>query len=165
MIPRFSNPHNLNGSLQLTTRASLTDCKPEAERNADRDAMLNELERLMRRTIGDIHDSLKSRDPKADIENPERKRRRLESTRVDSTEHELESMPFRLISRFLPPKPVALQPTPGPVIIVKEPPCEDNDEEAEVRKQQASAAAVDIDWLLKESKKPSIVRTALFNDI
>lgn len=44
---------------------------------------------------------------------------------------------------------------------VKEPPCEDNEAEAEQRRRQAEAAAVDLSWLAKESQKPYLVRPNL----
>lgn len=39
-----------------------------------------------------------------------------------------------------------------------EPPCEDDESEAEVRKRRAEAAAVDFTWLSRESHKASVAR-------
>lgn len=43
-----------------------------------------------------------------------------------------------------------------------EPPCEDDESEAEVRKRRAEAAAVDFTWLSRESHKASVVRVLSF---
>jgi len=59
---------------------------------------------------------------------------------------------FRLLSVARPPKLISLEPKPLPPRTVWEPPCEDNDREAEVRKQQALSAAIDIKTLFKSAQ-------------
>ncbi|KAI0279758.1 hypothetical protein BGY98DRAFT_967296 [Russula aff. rugulosa BPL654] len=50
------------------------------------------------------------------------------------------------------PKVISLEPKPLPVRALWEPPCEDDDREAELRRQQALSAAVDVPSLLRSAQ-------------
>ncbi|KAI0255079.1 hypothetical protein BJV78DRAFT_1181125 [Lactifluus subvellereus] len=63
-----------------------------------------------------------------------------------------EPAPFRLVSTAHPPKVISLEPRPLPERTIREPPCEDTDREAKLRKQQALSAAVDVPSLFKSAQ-------------
>ncbi|KAI0047311.1 hypothetical protein FA95DRAFT_1267984 [Auriscalpium vulgare] len=60
---------------------------------------------------------------------------------------------FRLFSSA-PPHPISLSPKLRPSRILWEPPCEDTQAEAEIRRSRSQAAAVDFSWIMSESHKP-----------
>ncbi|OBZ72692.1 hypothetical protein A0H81_07701 [Grifola frondosa] len=152
MIPPHSNPHLLSQSLAFVSRAELDNSEDEAlaesvAENADTEhaQRVARLVKLVKRSIefevlppGSLEFQRKS------------KRRRIHEV-VESLECSPESVPFRLISRTLPPRDVSLQYKPASILIVKEPSCEDNEEEAESRKLKAQAAAVDFEWVISQS--------------
>ncbi|CCM03083.1 uncharacterized protein FIBRA_05203 [Fibroporia radiculosa] len=151
MIPRFANPHSLADSLEPTTRKVIEQentAVANSEQSGEQTGVLVELERLVKRSIGDIY-----LNPTEDPSIVSQKKRRKTQNNV-SDSHPEDSLPFRLISRSLPPGLVLLDVPPPPVILVNEPPCEDDDEEADRRRARAAATAVNFDWIIQESRVP-----------
>ncbi|KZT07762.1 uncharacterized protein LAESUDRAFT_758326 [Laetiporus sulphureus 93-53] len=154
-VPKFSNP-TLNGdALEITTRAALKDDDVvirSGETDENRSKLLSELEQLVKRSLGDVYLSMDA--SMADEEEHLRKKKKRKTKRNDEAGTDLvESMPFRLVSERLPPKPVSLSAQPIPALNVKEPECEDDDVEAERRRSQAQAVAVDFGWIEQEGEK------------
>ncbi|KAH9928422.1 hypothetical protein B0H21DRAFT_121928 [Amylocystis lapponica] len=158
MFPQSSNPHLLPHAIEITSRAALDssvdDHKAEGARTAEYNQMIADLEETLKKSLGDVYSNPKVLAQSLEPESQKRKRRRLEGGPEAADSCLLtDSLPFRLVSHSLPPKPVLLQPEPTPVIIAKEPPCEDTDFEATRRTLQAQAVAVDFSWVLAESKE------------
>ncbi|KAN0132906.1 hypothetical protein V8E53_009271 [Lactarius tabidus] len=64
----------------------------------------------------------------------------------------MENAPFRLLSTAHAPKVISLEARPVPTRTVWEPPLEDTSHEAELRRQQALSAAVDVPSLLRSAQ-------------
>ncbi|KAI0078762.1 hypothetical protein K474DRAFT_804409 [Panus rudis PR-1116 ss-1] len=148
MLPRFANPHFLANATRTVSRSELyTDPDEETETAApdtNKEALLS-LESILKRTLGDVL-----------IPEPGRKKKRR---KVDESEGQDGQkvdvvVEFRLLSRE--PKAVSLVPPPPPTVKVMEPPSEDTEEEAKRRTSRAAQVAVDINWLLAESRRPTI---------
>lgn len=112
--------------------------------------MLAQLEQMLKRSIGNLD---LQQDTNSDGDAHRRKRRRKDGAAEPAA---AEAMPFRLVSRTIAPKAIQLREKTPPPIKVKEPPCEDDANEAKIRRQQAQAVAVDMDWLLSESRRPHL---------
>ncbi|KAA1467696.1 hypothetical protein DENSPDRAFT_832804, partial [Dentipellis sp. KUC8613] len=148
MIPRFANPHLRQQHTEIISRAALF-ADAEANDEAPDLSRASELDEMLKATL-EVPASLHER-PK--------KRRKLEPPAVDTpSQSQQQSVGFRLVSSKLPPRAICLEPKPAPVIKHWEPPCEDDEKEAEERSQRAQAAAVDMSWLLAESRRPYVPR-------
>ncbi|GBE87938.1 hypothetical protein SCP_1201640 [Sparassis crispa] len=148
MFPQFSNPHTLSQATKRVDRLALEDNDhPPSYEGAERTEMIAQLEGLLKRSFGNLTTS--PRDQEHDT--PRRKKRRIGADDVHLSESS--PLPFRLVSRALPPKSILLKPKPPPAIVVQEPSCEDDEIEAERRRAQAQAVAVDFDWVMAESKQ------------
>ncbi|KZT73048.1 hypothetical protein DAEQUDRAFT_504228 [Daedalea quercina L-15889] len=157
MFTRFANPHALDAKTEIVSRNALSVDDVQSSHDAAHDGgLLMELDRLVKRSLGDLNSS-ESVDEKARKKRRKTEKEHLDESQVKNTELSA-SIPFRLVSRKLPPKEIELKPMAAPVIIVKEPPCEDNEEEAERRSTRAQEIAVDFDWILKEARKPDAHR-------
>ncbi|OCH93022.1 hypothetical protein OBBRIDRAFT_378109 [Obba rivulosa] len=163
MIPRYANPSFLSDQLEIVSRAALNGEEDETPMDidnvpsGDRAAMVAQLENILKRSLGDIELGAAGDVQPEDGHRKKKRRKTEESLQVAAAapeEAELsESMSFRLVSNKLPPKPIALQAKPPPVIKAKEPSREDTAEEAELRASRAKAVAVDFDWILEQSTK------------
>ncbi|KAF8273352.1 hypothetical protein EI94DRAFT_1716510 [Lactarius quietus] len=71
----------------------------------------------------------------------------------------IESPPFRLLSTAHAPKAISLEARPVPTRTVWEPPLEDTGHEAELRRQKALLAAVDVPSLLRSAQAYNTQRT------
>jgi len=184
MIPRFQNPHSSVLSSTYTTRAQIF-CSHEIEEGTSvvNEFLLQKLEELVRESLGDLHpveqprrkrkkigkeyrDGFGSNDALSQCERPARFHRCVS---------DVEMLAFRLVSNSLPPSIVSLSPKPLPpskcVVFqchllldsifpyrIREPPCEDTDVEAEQRMERARSVAVDLGWVLQQSKnQPQLV--------
>ncbi|KAI0701322.1 hypothetical protein BC835DRAFT_1411470 [Cytidiella melzeri] len=152
MMPKFSNPHLLRQSAQIVSRADI-----EAEHNVpahlesdnDPEDNVRALEGLLKRSLGEFQPEHGSSSA-----NEGRKRRKvLRHDESEAPEIE-ETVSFRLFSNA-PPKAVSLKPKPPPVVKVTERAYEDDDNEASLRAERAMAAAVEVDWIMAESRKPA----------
>ncbi|KAI0925832.1 hypothetical protein AcV5_008458 [Taiwanofungus camphoratus] len=158
MSPLFSNPNLLSLSLQPTSRAALNVAeigpRLETESSAHRAGMIAELNKMLMQSIDGLTPNAYDRERGQGEETRKNKRRRIEiKTTASGESPPPESLPFRLVSQSLPPKTIILQSKQVPDVIIKEPPCEDDDAEAERRALQAQAVAVDFEWILEESKR------------
>ncbi|KAH9928738.1 uncharacterized protein B0H18DRAFT_1117921 [Fomitopsis serialis] len=138
MFTRFVNPHSLDAKVEIVSRAQSLQ------------AIQN---RLVKRSLGDLGTS-EDADEKA-----RRKRRKTEKKHANDAQEEstnsLTSIPFRLVSRTLPPKEIELKPKEAPVIVVREPPCEDNEDEAARRGARAQEVAVHFAQIIHEAQRLS----------
>ncbi|KAJ7659923.1 hypothetical protein B0H17DRAFT_337095 [Mycena rosella] len=130
MIPRFENPHFRPLQIQAVPRAQLFDAEDSEEPDVELQKMLDEL----------IQANLD-----ADISGRVKKKRKLNAAPAVET-----SVVFRLLST---PHPISLLPRPPPPPITREPECEDTPIEAETRRRQAEAVAVDAAWVMQESAR------------
>jgi len=134
MIPRFSNPHLLPPSTEFTTRSQLFETDGTDNKAFD-EHLAATLKELVGKSLGSLeHDG-----------SPKRKKRKIAT--------DPKAIPFRLLSSALPPQPVVLDPKPPPPSKIREPECEDDEDEADERAKRAKAAAIDMTWILLESKK------------
>ncbi|KAH9838314.1 uncharacterized protein C8Q71DRAFT_856279 [Rhodofomes roseus] len=153
MFARFANPHALDAKIEIVSRNTITEDDTESTGEALRDdGLLSELDRLVKRSLGEL-------DVPGSVEEKSRKKRRKiekDSTKncQEGSAESMASIPFRLVSRTLPPKEIELRPAGPPVIVVKEPSCEDNNEEAECRRARAQEAAIDLGQIMSmQSRK------------
>ncbi|KAI0087318.1 hypothetical protein BDY19DRAFT_995018 [Irpex rosettiformis] len=177
MAPKFSNPHlSIQQATQIVSRAGIKaehDGMPTVYPETG-DALqddLQTLEGLLKRSIGEFQldiDAQSNSSNKAE----ERKHRRGKVAKIELPEEEeivckvifddifyrgsddVYVLAFRLFSNA-PPKTVSLKPKPAPEVNVSERSCEDDDREALKRAERAKAAAVDSNWILKESQIPT----------
>ncbi|KAF8486179.1 hypothetical protein DFH94DRAFT_711212 [Russula ochroleuca] len=139
-IQPFTNSHSLYE--QQTVSVDRATVFPQSTRPVVDDDKLTQLDELLRANVGDL-----------DVPSTRKRRKHISSGKGQSTLQEtLDPAPFRLVSIANAPKIISLQPKPLPVRAVWEPPCEDNDREVELRKQQALSAAVDVPSLLKSAQ-------------
>lgn len=130
MFTRFANPHALDSKIEIVSRDALTsdDAESTIEAVPD-DALLTELDRLVKRSLGDLDIS------EGADENSRKKRRKIdkekkdhaESSEVDGsgfpasirkscpfaqcldTSQTCNAVAFRLVSRTLPPREIELE--------------------------------------------------------
>ncbi|KAI9460363.1 hypothetical protein F5148DRAFT_1216856, partial [Russula earlei] len=141
-IPRFTNPHSIHDQHIVTTsRANVFPQRPRFVVDDDKLAVLDE---LLKQTTGSLE---------ASHVRMRKRKRHTNAMEGQSTSHTAyEPAPFRLLSVEHPPKVISLEPKPLPTRIPWEPPCEDNDLEADLRRQQALSAAVDIPSLFRSAE-------------
>jgi len=139
-IPPFTNSHSLyEQQTEIVDRATLF---PQSNCLVANDGELTQLDELVRENLGDL-----------DVSDTRKRRKHTNSGKGQSALYEaLEPAPFRLVSTANAPKVISLEPKPLPVRAIWEPPCEDNNQEAELRRQQAQSAAVDVPCLLMSSQ-------------
>ncbi|EPQ52858.1 hypothetical protein GLOTRDRAFT_140452 [Gloeophyllum trabeum ATCC 11539] len=145
MIPRYANPYNTHQSTVHVSRAELAHSDDEevepTSGGEPHKRKLEELEALLKSSLGEVQDIAS--------DSKRRKRRKVEAP-ADS--ESAQAIPFRLVSRVLPPRPVMLQPLrPDIPHAVKERPSEDDQHEAEQRRQRALVVAVDFEQVVRES--------------
>ncbi|GJF00052.1 hypothetical protein PsYK624_163290 [Phanerochaete sordida] len=160
LIPRGSNPHALQQTTQIVSRADLEaeHNVPHAEHKDDDRDVVKALERMLKRSLGDFQLG------QAEVEHTdERHKKRRRKSKTGASEEaaaaagpeeqtkEAEIVEFRLLSKST--KAVSLKPKPAPKIIAVEPSWEDDDREAALRAERARATAVDASWVFAESKK------------
>ncbi|KAF5359129.1 hypothetical protein D9756_003145 [Leucocoprinus leucothites] len=143
MIPRSVNPHLVLEKTQTVSRKLLDEKEDENGYSQPDLGLMDEFNAVMKRTA-----------PQFDVEERLKKRRKV-TAQVDKAEgKEEEPILFRLISRG-PPVPVSLKPKQERLMNVKEPEVEDNEAQAKERRERAFAVAVNADWVMEESLKPS----------
>ncbi|KAI0267667.1 hypothetical protein BC834DRAFT_869295 [Gloeopeniophorella convolvens] len=138
-IPRFANPHLRERDIETVSRSDLFS--RGASFAADNDAVV-ELNELLKSHLGDI-----------DSPRPRKRRKHAHSVQEQpTTSVNTEVTPFRLVSATLPPYLISLEEKPLSETIAWEPPCEDTYGEADARRQQAHAAAVDLSALFESAR-------------
>jgi len=149
MIPRFSNPYNLQTSTKLASRVDLID--PDWEGDAKVDPTHKDVSLLRKRLRKLVRDDLGDFAFLSAEDQPRRKRRKMEQSSTDVGQEAL--IPFRLVSNSLALHKISLLPKPPPPVRSIEPEYEDNEVQAEQRFERAKSIAVDSDWVLQESDK------------
>ncbi|KAK7690645.1 hypothetical protein QCA50_005744 [Cerrena zonata] len=155
MTPRFSNPHLLVETARHVSRAEIY-AEPDDEGmvsdhvTVDNNALAS-LESILKRSLGDFQLDVPS------TEGPKKKRRKTKAAESEESKPE-GVVSFRLLSSSKEPKLVSLLPPPRPKIKSREPPTEDTKEEAKLRTQRAAEVAVDMSWVLNESRKTYIIQ-------
>lgn len=155
-LPRFANPHFVQESTQIVSRADLEADHdvPHEEADEDDQDVVQALENILKRSLGDFQVG------QAEPERQQKRRKKSEAeAREEEKEHtsqqgdskEVEVVEFRLLSKAA--KAVSLKPKPAPQIIAVEPAWEDDEQDAALRAERARAAAVDVSWILEESRK------------
>ncbi|KAI0310849.1 hypothetical protein OF83DRAFT_823503 [Amylostereum chailletii] len=143
-IPRFSNPHLLVQAAEPVSRANLYDHSDDALLGPDF-SQVSELNVLVKKRLGELflESSRKRRRIDGPVENPQ-----------TLAHAETRNTAFRLLSATRPPRIMHLEPKAPQEIKVREPPFEDDEVEARIRKERAAVAAVDFVWILSQSRTP-----------
>ncbi|EDR08744.1 uncharacterized protein LACBIDRAFT_297289 [Laccaria bicolor S238N-H82] len=150
MIPRFSNPHLLPENAKRVSRAEIAiddGLGHSLSQEVDLE-VVEHLNHLLKRALPE---------PTQEAEPKRKKRCKVKINEVSDPIPDKPTL-FRLVSRTLPPIQLSLEPPPPPPPITVEPDCEDNEIQAQLRKQQAESASVDFQWLMLESQQPKALR-------
>ncbi|VDC05562.1 unnamed protein product [Peniophora sp. CBMAI 1063] len=145
-FPRFSNPHLRAEQFEVISRSDLLESDTENAIDAKNIDDVHKLDALVKRTLGDF----------AGSEPPRKKRKRKDTdTEVSHTTSSVVS--FRLLSSA-PVREYNLLPKPHPEINNEGPPCEDDENSIQLRRQRAAATAVDHDWVIREGRAITAAR-------
>ncbi|KAF8150605.1 hypothetical protein B0H34DRAFT_729447, partial [Crassisporium funariophilum] len=151
MPPRFANPHLLQQTSRIVTRAEIyaNDAEISGEPFRGDPHAIELLQRLVESSLPSV--------PRYEPEEGHTEFMNMDQGEEGLTEP-LPEVPalFRLVSSALPPLPVSLLPPPALPPITREPDVEDNELQADLREQRAKAAAVDTELIFRESGLLSI---------
>ncbi|KAJ6607386.1 hypothetical protein B0H10DRAFT_2072109 [Mycena sp. CBHHK59/15] len=136
MIPRFSNPHFIQQSIESVSRSDLFHVQENPEPDAEDLELQKTLDELIQSTLA----------PNVSVR--AKKRRKLNTDAPVEAEPVSEPVLFRLLSTS---HLISLLPRPPPPPVTREPECEDTAEVAETRRRQAECVAVDAAWVIQES--------------
>ncbi|EKM58388.1 uncharacterized protein PHACADRAFT_193507 [Phanerochaete carnosa HHB-10118-sp] len=160
-LPRFANPHFVEQFTQLVSRADLEaehDVPHEVE-DGDQ-AVVKTLENILKRSLGEFQ-VCRAEPERGDARHKKRQRKNKTrddektepATRQQMYDEQVEVVEFRLLSKAT--KAVSLKPKPAPQIVTMEPSWEEDEPKAALRAERARAAAVDVSWIMEESRKVS----------
>ncbi|KAJ7158887.1 hypothetical protein C8R46DRAFT_1110660 [Mycena filopes] len=135
MIPRFSNPHLVPRAVKSVARAELFDAQNDGEPDIEELEQQKKLEDLIAATL----DTGRAK-----------KRRKLDTTVVDTEQAPETAVLFRLLSTS---HTISLLPPPPPPPVTREPEWEDTEIAAATRREWSAAAAVDATWLIREGAR------------
>ncbi|KAJ7022622.1 hypothetical protein C8F04DRAFT_1137566 [Mycena alexandri] len=137
MIPRFSNPHFITRAIESVARAELFDAQNDAESDVEELELQKKLDELIQANLD------------ADTGRA-KKRRKLNSTVVETEEAPETAVLFRLLSTL---HTISLLPPPPPPPVTREPEWEDTEAAAETRREWAAIVAVDAAWVVREGAR------------
>ncbi|KAF9649886.1 hypothetical protein BDM02DRAFT_3185961 [Thelephora ganbajun] len=192
-LPKYSNPHLVTNTTRIVSRKAL-QLQGDADDDVERDGEAYEVG-LDEQEVEDLHAKLDKivskrlklkRALESSHETHSNKKRRtlaegegrlvdpqqhsepvseFTSSRSLQTNHQLPLQAFRLISKSLPPRAIHLTPKPFKVIPVKEPPCEDTEQEFKGRVYRSALSAVDLEQIKHtfsmagDRKPPRLLKT------
>ncbi|KAK1226606.1 hypothetical protein PQX77_010422 [Marasmius sp. AFHP31] len=156
MASRFTNPHLRSVSSKRVSRNEVfsydesdDNSGDELCENHDRLELLNKLKEKLQASLDFQVSSLEERSEHR------KKRRKIAETETGEKGLAEQPLPALKLVSTLEAIPISLQPpAPKPPKCYREPDLEDDDKASQQRRKRAQLAAVETDWLIRESKVP-----------